>query len=126
MDYVKAFLTGGLICALAQILMEKTKMLPGRIMVLLVVAGAVLGAAGVYEPFLSWAGAGASVGSPVLPNSHGAPPFPWPQGSDREMSVPETPTPSAALWAMFPDPSAQLFLHFIPSGPPAHLWATGL
>ncbi len=61
MDYVKAFLIGGLICALVQILMEKTKMMPGRIMVLLVCTGAVLGAAGVYEPFQKYAGAGASV-----------------------------------------------------------------
>ena len=50
MDYIRAFLTGGVICALVQILMEKTKMMPGRIMVLLVVSGAVLGAAGIYEP----------------------------------------------------------------------------
>jgi stage V sporulation protein AE len=52
---------GGLICALVQILMEKTKMMPGRIMVLLVCTGAVLGAFQIYEPFLEWAGAGASV-----------------------------------------------------------------
>ena len=61
MDYVKAFLIGGLICALVQILMEKTKMMPGRIMVLLVCTGAVLGAVGAYEPFRKCAGAGASV-----------------------------------------------------------------
>ena len=61
MDYVKAFLVGGIICALAQILMDKTKMLPGRIMVLLVCSGAVLGALGIYQPFSEWAGAGASV-----------------------------------------------------------------
>lgn len=61
MDYVNAFWVGGLICALVQILMEITKMLPGRIMVLLVCAGAVLGAIQVYEPFLKFAGAGASV-----------------------------------------------------------------
>ncbi len=61
MDYVNAFWVGGLICALVQILMEKTKMLPGRIMVLLVCAGAVLGAIQLYEPFLQYAGAGASV-----------------------------------------------------------------
>lgn len=52
MDYVIAFLVGGAICALVQILMEKTKLMPGRIMVLLVCAGAVLGAVGVYEPFV--------------------------------------------------------------------------
>ena len=61
MDYINAFWVGGAICALVQILMEKTKMMPGRIMVLLVVSGAVLGAAGIYEPFKEWAGAGAGV-----------------------------------------------------------------
>lgn len=61
MDYVKAFIVGGIICALAQILMEKTKMLPGRIMVLLVCLGALLGALGIYQPFSEWAGAGANV-----------------------------------------------------------------
>lgn len=61
MDYIKAFVVGGLICALVQILMEKTKMLPGRIMVLLVCLGAVLGAIGIYQPFSDWAGAGANV-----------------------------------------------------------------
>lgn len=61
MDYIKAFIVGGIICALAQILMEKTKMLPGRIMVLLVCLGALLGAVGVYKPFSEWAGAGANV-----------------------------------------------------------------
>ena len=60
MDYLNAFWIGGLICALVQILMEKTKLMPGRIMVLLVCTGAVLGALGIYEPFLEFAGAGAS------------------------------------------------------------------
>ena len=61
MQYVIAFVTGGMICALSQILMEKTKMLPGRIMVLLVCLGAILGFAGIYEPFSQWAQAGANV-----------------------------------------------------------------
>lgn len=61
MDYINAFWVGGLICALVQILMEKTKLMPGRIMVLLVCSGAVLGALGLYEPLLNYAGAGASV-----------------------------------------------------------------
>lgn len=61
MDYLKAFCVGGLICALVQILLEKTTLLPGRIMVLLVVLGAVLGAVGIYEPLIEFAGAGASV-----------------------------------------------------------------
>ncbi len=56
MDYLNAFWIGGLICALVQILMEKTKLMPGRIMVLLVCTGAVLGALGIYEPFLKFAG----------------------------------------------------------------------
>lgn len=61
MDYIKAFVIGGIICILAQILMDKIKMMPGRIMVLLVCTGAILGAIGLYEPFLKFAGAGASV-----------------------------------------------------------------
>ena len=61
MEYIKAFLVGGAVCAAVQILMDKTKLMPGRIMVLLVVTGAVLGCIGVYEPFAQWAGAGATV-----------------------------------------------------------------
>lgn len=61
MDYLNAFWVGGLICALVQILMEKTKMMPGRIMVLLVCLGAVISAFGIYEPFQEFAGAGSSV-----------------------------------------------------------------
>lgn len=61
MEYIKAFLVGGIICALVQLLMDKTKLMPGRIMVLLVCTGAVLGWLGIYEPFSEWAGAGAKV-----------------------------------------------------------------
>lgn len=61
MDYFNAFWVGGLICALVQILAEKTKMMPGRIMVLLVCLGAVLSIVGIYQPFVEYAGAGASV-----------------------------------------------------------------
>ena len=61
MEYLKAFLIGGLICALVQILLDKTKLLPGRIMVILVCTGALLSAVGIYGPFLEFAGAGASV-----------------------------------------------------------------
>lgn len=61
MDYVIAFLVGGFVCLLVQILMEKTKMMPGRIMVLLVVSGAVLSMVGLFEPLLEFAGAGVSV-----------------------------------------------------------------
>ncbi len=61
MDYINAFWVGGLICALVQILLEKTTLLPGRVMVILVCLGAVLGAAGIYQPLIDFAGAGASV-----------------------------------------------------------------
>ncbi len=60
-SYVNAFWVGGLICAVVQIFMEKTKLMPGRIMVILVCLGAVLSFVGVYEPFAEFAGAGASV-----------------------------------------------------------------
>lgn len=61
MDYIKAFIIGGVICVLAQILMDKTKLMPGRIMVILVCSGVVLGALGIYEPLLKFAKCGASV-----------------------------------------------------------------
>ncbi len=61
MEYVKAFLVGGAICAVVQVLLDKTKLLPGRVMVILVCLGAILGAVGIYEPFAKWAGAGAGV-----------------------------------------------------------------
>ena len=61
MIYLKAFLVGGLICAAGQIHIDKTKLAPARILVLFVVAGVVLSAAGVYGPLAEWAGAGASV-----------------------------------------------------------------
>lgn len=60
-SYVNAFWVGGLICALVQILLEKTKLLPGRVMVMLVCLGALLSFLGIYEPFTEFAGAGASV-----------------------------------------------------------------
>jgi len=61
MDYLNAFWVGGLICALVQILMEKTKLLPGRIMVLLVCSGAVLHFLGLFRPIQDYAGAGITV-----------------------------------------------------------------
>lgn len=61
MDYIKAFIVGGIICAIVQIFIDKTKLLPGRIMVGLVVIGVILGGIGIYEPFIEFAGAGASV-----------------------------------------------------------------
>lgn len=68
MEYINAFLFGGVICALVQILMEKTKLMPGRIMVLLVVSGAILSFVGVFEPLQEVAGAGISV--PLLGFGH--------------------------------------------------------
>jgi stage V sporulation protein AE len=61
MDYINAFWVGGLICALSQILLDRTKMMPGRVMVLLVCLGAVISFFGLYEPFAEYAGAGATV-----------------------------------------------------------------
>ena len=61
MEYLYAFLIGGAICAGVQILLDRTKLMPGRIMVLLVCTGTVLGFLNLYEPFVKFAGAGASV-----------------------------------------------------------------
>ncbi len=59
--FIKAFVAGGVLCAIGQVLIDKTSLTPARILVSYVVTGVVLGAIGVYEPFLEWAGAGASV-----------------------------------------------------------------
>lgn len=61
MEYFNAFLCGGIICALVQILLDRTKLMPGRIMVLLVCSGAVLGFFNLYQPLAEFAGAGATV-----------------------------------------------------------------
>ena len=61
MDYFKAFLCGGLLCVIGQILIDKTKLTPARILVSYVVIGVFLGAIGIYKPFAEFAGAGASV-----------------------------------------------------------------
>lgn len=60
-EYVKAFLVGGLLCAIGQILIDKTSLTPAKILVTYVVAGVLLGAVGLYQPFVDWAGAGATV-----------------------------------------------------------------
>lgn len=60
-DLLKAFLVGGLICLVGQVLIDFTKMTPARILVTFVVIGVVLGAIGVYGPLADWAGAGATV-----------------------------------------------------------------
>lgn len=61
MEFVKAFLLGGALCAIGQILIDKTKLTPARILVLYVVVGVVLGALGLYQPLVDWGGAGATV-----------------------------------------------------------------
>ena len=61
MDYLKAFIVGGLLCLIGQILIDKTKLTPARILVSYVVIGVFLGAVGIYKPFAEFAGAGASV-----------------------------------------------------------------
>ena len=61
MDYIKAFLVGGALCLIGQILIDKTKLTPARILVSYVVAGVILGAIGLYPKLIDFAGAGASV-----------------------------------------------------------------
>ena len=61
MDYLRAFVVGGLFCIVGQILIDKTKLTPARILVTYVLAGVVLGAVGLYKPLAEWAGAGATV-----------------------------------------------------------------
>ena len=61
MDYVKAFLVGGALCLIGQILIDNTKLTPARILVSYVVAGVLLGAVGLYPKLIEFAGAGASV-----------------------------------------------------------------
>ncbi len=61
MDYLKAFLCGGALCLIGQILIDQTKLTPARILVSYVVIGVILGAIGIYKPFAEFAGAGASV-----------------------------------------------------------------
>lgn len=61
MDYIKAFLVGGAICVIAQLLIDYTKLTPAKILVSFVVLGVILGGIGLYEPLVKFAGAGASV-----------------------------------------------------------------
>ena len=60
LPFVRAFIVGGLFCVIAQILIDKTKLTPARILVCYVVAGVILGAVGLYEPLVEWAGNGAT------------------------------------------------------------------
>ena len=62
--YLKAFLVGGSLCMIGQVLIDKTKLTPARILTAYVVTGVILNAVGIYEPFAKWAGAGATV--PIL------------------------------------------------------------
>lgn len=64
MDYLKAFIVGGIICVIGQILIDKTKLTSARILVLFVVLGCFLGGLGLYEPLVDFAGAGATVPLP--------------------------------------------------------------
>lgn len=61
MDYLNAFWVGGLLCAIGQVLIDYTKLTPARILVSYVVAGVILGALGLYQPVVDYAGAGATV-----------------------------------------------------------------
>lgn len=61
MEYVRAFLVGGAFCAVAQVLIDKTRLTPARILVTYVVCGVVLGALGIYKPLIDFAGAGATL-----------------------------------------------------------------
>ncbi len=60
-DLCKAFLVGGALCAIGQVLIDYTKLTPARILVSYVVAGVILGGIGIYQPLIDWAGAGATV-----------------------------------------------------------------
>ena len=61
MEYLKAFLCGGVLCAVGQILIDKTKLTPARILTGYVVTGVILGGVGIYQPLVEWAGAGATI-----------------------------------------------------------------
>lgn len=76
LDYLNAFWVGGIICVIAQILIDKTKLTPARILVAFVVLGVVLGAVGLYEPIVDFAGAAQRFRFPVLA-------IPWPRVSER-------------------------------------------
>ena len=84
-EYLKAFFVGAALCMIGQVLIDKTRLTPARILTLYVVAGVLLGAVGVYEPFARWAGAGASVPLTGFETC-------WPAASAR-------PSPSAACSA---------------------------
>ena len=61
MEYLRAFLCGGVLCIIGQLLIDRTKLTPARILVGYVTAGVILSGIGLYQPFADWAGAGATV-----------------------------------------------------------------
>ena len=61
MEYLNAFLCGGILCAIGQVLIDRTQLTPARILTGYVVAGVLLGALGIYQPIADWGGAGATV-----------------------------------------------------------------
>ena len=69
LEFIKAFIIGGLICVVGQILMDTTKLTPGRILVIFVTLGAILGAFGIYDKLIDFAGAGATIPLPSFGNS---------------------------------------------------------
>jgi len=69
MDYLKAFIVGGIICVIGQVLIDKTKLTPGRILVSFVVIGCLLGGLGIYGKIVDFGGAGASVPLPGFGNA---------------------------------------------------------
>ena len=64
MDYIRAFIVGGFICLIGQLLIDKAKMNPARILVIFVTGGTILGALGLYEPLIKYGGAGATIPLP--------------------------------------------------------------
>lgn len=69
LEFIKAFIVGGLICVVGQILMDTTKLTPARILVIFVAFGAILGAFGIYDKLIDFAGAGATIPLPSFGNS---------------------------------------------------------
>jgi len=61
LPFAKAFVVGGILCAIGQILIDRTKLTPAKVLVIYVVLGVILGAVGLYEPLVNWAGAGATI-----------------------------------------------------------------
>lgn len=69
MDYINAFIVGGIICVIGQLLIDTTKLTPGRILVVFVVLGAIVGAFGWYDKLIAFGGAGATIPLPSFGNS---------------------------------------------------------